>query len=88
VQKSELLTDIVDSRMYDIEKFFEEFQQKLDPKKVEQIKKFIERMANEEDGLKGIKKDEIKLVLYNNKQNIISDKGDNIILIDKEIEIT
>ena len=56
VPKSELLADIVDSRMYDIEKFFEEFQQKLEPKKVEQIKKFIERMGNEEDGLKGIKK--------------------------------
>jgi hypothetical protein len=87
VPKSELLADIVDSRMYDIEKFFEEFQQKLEPKKVEQIKKFIERMSNEEDGIKGIKKEEIKLVLYNNKQNIISDKNDNILLIDKEIDI-
>jgi hypothetical protein len=87
VPKSELLADIVDSRMYDIEKFFEEFQQKLEPKKVEQIKKFIERMSNEEDGIKGIKKEEIKLVLYNNKQTIISDKNDNILLIDKEIDI-
>ena len=87
VPKSELLADIVDSRMYDIEKFFEEFQQKLEPKKVEQIKKFIERMSNEEDGIKGIKKEEIKLVLYNNKQSIISDKNDNILLIDKEIDI-
>jgi len=74
--------------MYDIEKFFEEFQQKLEPKKVEQIKKFIERMSNEEDGIKGIKKEEIKLVLYNNnKQTILSDKNDNILLIDKEIDI-
>jgi len=88
VPKSELLADIVDSRMYDIEKFFEEFQQKLEPKKVEQIKKFIERMSNEEDGIKGIKKEEIKLVLYNNnKQTILSDKNNNILLIDKEIDI-
>ena len=44
-------------------------------------------MSNEEDGIKGIKKEEIKLVLYNNKQTIISDKNDNILLIDKEIDI-
>ena len=33
---------------------------------MEQIKKFIDRMANEEDELK-----EIKLILYNNREKIL-----------------
>jgi hypothetical protein len=31
---------------------------------------FIERMNDEEDCLKGLKKEEIKLILYNNKEAI------------------
>ena len=70
VNKNELLNDLVDSRMYDIEKFYEEVCPELEPKRAEQIKKFIDRMGNEEDELKGIKKEEIKLILYNNKDKI------------------
>ena len=65
VSKNELLTDLVDARMYDIENFFEEFGPSLEPQKYDNIKKFIERMNDEEDVLKGIKKNEIKLVIYN-----------------------
>jgi hypothetical protein len=70
VNKNELLNDLVDSRMYDIEKFYGEFQEKIDPAKGQKIKKFIDRMNNEEDCLKGLKKEEIKLILYNNKEAI------------------
>jgi hypothetical protein len=70
VNKNELLNDLVDARLYDIEKFFEEIGPTLDSKKSDQIRKFIERMNNEEDELKGIKKEEIKLVLYNNLAKI------------------
>jgi len=70
VNKNELLNDLVDSRMYDIEKFYDEFQEKIDPAKGQKIKKFIDRMNNEEDCLKGLKKEEIKLILYNNKEAI------------------
>ena len=70
VNKNELLNDLVDARLYDIEKFFEEIGPTLDSKKSDQIKKFIERMNNEEDEMKGIKKEEIKLVLYNNLAKI------------------
>ena len=71
VNKNELLTDIVDSRMYDIQKFYDEIYPELEPKKAAQIKKFIDRMGNEEDELKDIKKEEIKLILYNNKEKIL-----------------
>jgi hypothetical protein len=87
VNKSELLNDLVDARMYDIEKFFEEIGPTLDSKKSEQIKKFIERMNNEEDELKGIKKDEIKLVLYNNLEKIKMNEPNIIKLDDKEIDV-
>jgi hypothetical protein len=87
VNKNELLNDLVDSRVYDIEKFFEEYQTKFDAKKVEQIKKFIERMGNEDDPLKGIKKEEIKLILYNNLEKIKSNETDMIKIDDKEIDV-
>ena len=87
VNKNELLNDLVDSRVYDIEKFFEEYQTKFEPKKVEQIKKFIERMSNEDDPLKGIKKEEIKLILYNNLEKIKSNENDMIKIDDKEIDV-
>jgi hypothetical protein len=70
VNKNELLNDLLDSRMYDIEKFYEEFEEKLEPSRAEKIKLFIERMNDEEDCLKGLKKEEIKLILYNNKEAI------------------
>jgi hypothetical protein len=70
VNKNELLNDLLDSRMYDIEKFYEEFQEKIDKNKGDKIKKFIDRMNNDEDCLKGLKKEEIKLILYNNKEAI------------------
>ena len=70
VNKNELLNDLVDSRMYDIEKFYDKLQVKLEPEKATRIKKFIDRMKNDEDCLKDLKKEEIKLILYNNKESI------------------
>ena len=88
VNKNELLTDIVDSRMYDIQKFYDEIYPELEQRKAEQIKKFIDRMGNEEDELKDIKKEEIKLILYNNRDKILA-KKEAITLEkdDKNIEI-
>ena len=87
VNKNELLNDLVDSRMYDIEKFYEEVCPELEPKRAEQIKKFIDRMGDEEDDLKGIKKEEIKLILYNNKDKIISKANDTILIKDDSLII-
>ena len=89
VNKNELLNDLLDSRMYDIEKFYEEFQEKIDKNKGDKIKKFIDRMNNDEDCLKGLKKEEIKLILYNNKEAIstILPKTKTLDEIEKEMII-
>jgi len=87
VNKNELITDIVDSRMYDIQKFYDEIYPELEPKKAEQIKKFIDRMGNEEDELKDVKKEEIKLILYNNREKVLQKEEALILIDDKNIEI-
>ena len=58
----------------------------IEQEKARQIKKFIDRMGNENDVLKGIKKEEVKLIIYNNKEKILPCEND-FIIIDKEIEI-
>jgi len=82
VNKNELLNDILESRMYDIESFYEDMQYKMDPVRADQIKLFIDRMTNEEDILKNLKKEEIKLILYNNREKIINNKEIKDIEID------
>lgn len=72
--------------MYDIEKFYEEIYPELEQRKAEQIKKFIDRMGDADDELKGIKKEEIKLIIYNNKEKILP-KDNEIFIINKELEI-
>lgn len=70
VNKSDLLDDIIDCRMYDIEQFYKEIGDKLDNETSKIIDKFITRMNNDDDKLKGIKKEEIKLLLYNSREKI------------------
>ena len=70
VNKNELLNDIIESRMYDIEEFYEELQHIMNPDRASQINKFIERMRNDKDDIIGVKKEEIKLILYNNRSKI------------------
>ena len=53
----------------------------LDKYTVEVIERFLKRMNDEDDCLRGLKKDEIKLLLYNTHEKII--KSHDI----KEIEI-
>jgi len=76
---------LVDSRIYDTEKFYDKLQTTFEPENAKRIKKFIDRMKNGEDCLKDLKKDEIKLILYNNRESIStilpkisSNKIDNI----------
>jgi len=82
VNKNELLNDLIDCRMYDIQKFFDEAQDILDPNTSADIKRIIKKMEDDET-FKGIKKDEIKFILYNNKDKIILEKEK----LDKEKEL-
>ena len=83
VNKNELLNDLIDCRIYDIQVFYEELESKMEDYKSRQLKKFLDRIT-EEPLFKNLKKEEIKLILYNNKESIkkIYDKHNN-----KEIEL-
>ena len=70
VNKSELLDDLIDCRMLDIEQFYDNLDDKLDPETSKIVKRFIDRMNNNDDELKGIKKEELKLFLYNSREKI------------------
>lgn len=70
VNKSDLLDDIIECRMMDIETFYNDMEDKLDEDTIEIVQRFIERMNDNNDNLKGIKKEEIKLLLYNSREKI------------------
>lgn len=70
VNKDELLNDILDARIYDINTFHDELGHLMDTNKSECIKKFLEKMDDENGKMRNIKKDEIKLILYNNRHKI------------------
>ena len=55
--------------MYDITKFFEEAEKVLDTSTAADIKRIITKMETD-DSFKGLKKEEIKFILYNNKDKI------------------
>jgi len=73
VNKNELLDEIIDSRIYDITKFLDEAEKVLDPVVAADIKRIIKKMETD-DSFKGLKKEEIKFILYNNKDKILEEK--------------
>jgi len=70
VNKSDLLDDIIECRMLDIQTFYDELGDNFNDETKEIIERFIERMGDNEDNLKQINKDEIKLLLYNARDKI------------------
>jgi hypothetical protein len=64
-----LLDDILEERIYDIQNFYDDLQYILEEHVSSQIKKFLDRMNNEPE-FKNTKKEEIKLILYNNRETI------------------
>jgi nucleosome binding factor SPN SPT16 subunit len=56
--------------MYDIQTFYNEMETSFDEETKKIIKRFIDRMNDNDDNLKGLKKDEIKLLLYNSREKI------------------
>jgi hypothetical protein len=70
VNKSELLDDLIENRISDINYFHSELEGKVDEHTSEIIKRFIKRMNDGDDNLKDIKKEEIKLLIYNHTKVI------------------
>ena len=66
ISKERLLEDIISERMYDINTFYEEL------KKSEIISNFIKTIENDNNYEKN-KKNDIKLIIYNNKNKINKD---------------
>ena len=70
VNKSDLLDDIIDCRMCDIQTFYNELGNNFDEETKKIIQRFLDRMNDDDDKLKGLKKEEIKLLLYNSREKI------------------
>jgi chaperonin cofactor prefoldin len=64
VDKEEAINDIIEYRVCDIEEFYEELGEKLDPK----AKDILENLFRER-GDDDITRDRVKLLIYNNKKN-------------------
>ena len=72
ISKDKLLEDIISERMYNINTFYDELKKILDVKKSEIISNFIKTIENDNDYEKN-KKNDIKLIIYNNKNKINKD---------------
>ena len=81
VDKDELLENIVDSRMCDINSFYEELEEELDTKTKEILDKVKDKIENE-PAYKLLKKQDIKLIIYNNRKKVSKEVSDNL-----EIEV-
>jgi hypothetical protein len=68
--KEKLLDDVIELRMGDFEDFYNSLGDKLTDETNNIINKFITRMNTNDDPLKKQKKEEIKLLFYNNRDKI------------------
>jgi hypothetical protein len=71
ISKDELINDLISERMSDITLFYEELDDELDEKTKKIIDRFLEQM--DDDKFKDIKKKDIKLIIYNNRDKISKD---------------
>jgi hypothetical protein len=71
VTKKELLEDIISERMYDIEDFFNNHKDDISSKMQTVIEAFIKKMDNE--SYEENKKQNIKIILYNNREKVKRD---------------
>jgi hypothetical protein len=68
IKKEELLNTVIEMRMLDIEEFYSNNEDELDPKTKVNIKKFINKITNDDKYFE-FKKSDIKLLLYNNSDS-------------------
>ena len=72
VNKEELLDDIVDERMCDINSFYEELENDLDEKTKDILDKVKDKIDSD-PAYKELKKQDIKLIIYNNRKKVIKE---------------
>ena len=81
VTKDELLSEIISERMYDINEFFDNYGDKINKTMQLAIKSFIQKMDSKT--YENEKKKELKIVIYNNKDQVNIKQLTN----DNEIEV-
>ena len=72
INKDELLEDVVDARMCDISSFYEELEEELDTKTKEILDKVKDKIDSD-PAYKELKKQDIKLIIYNNRKKVIKE---------------
>ena len=77
VDKDELLEDIVDERMCDINSFYEELEGELDTKTKDILDKVKDKIEND-PAYKELKKQDIKLIIYNNRKKVTKEAVNEI----------
>ena len=77
VNKDELLEDIVDERMCDISSFYDELEEELDTKTKDILDKVKDKIDSD-PAYKELKKQDIKLIIYNNRKKVIKENTNEI----------
>ena len=85
VKKDDLLEDIVDARICDINSFYEELEGELDEKTKEIIDKLKEKIEND-SAYRDLKKNDIKLIIYNNRKKVFKNNSKLNNELKKEID--
>ena len=68
IPKDELLSEIISERMYDINEFFEKYGNMISSRMQLAIKSFIQKIDSKK--YEEQKKKELKIIIYNNKEEI------------------
>jgi hypothetical protein len=76
ISKTELINDIIRERMSDIEYFYEELKLELYKMTKKKIDDFLYKIEND-DKYKELKKSQIKIILYNNRDMVTMIKNLN-----------
>ena len=79
VSKNELLDEIINERLYDINEFYNEYKDDITNKMQSIIEKFISNMSNEDYELR--KKNDVKLIIYNNRDKVSKEIVQNLEII-------
>ena len=75
ITKNELLETIINNRIGDIEEFYNDYKDKITPFTAKQIDSFLKKIDEKE--YKDVKKDDIKLAIYNGREEIINQIKEN-----------
>ena len=77
VNKNDLLDDIIDERMCDLSLFYDELENDLD-EKTKEILEIVKEKIDNDPAYKELKKKDIKLIIYNNRDKVDKDSTNDL----------